>query len=242
MENTVPFLTEIVTPKPKTYYFAGGDVFYSHELQEKMKPRMASEGIQEAGATFSNLDASDFTSVILDIKQKNPDVVLISIDSDSGITFAKQYSDMRVAAPALGISGKFIYQDIIAPMSDKGNYLSFMGFTWNAPLSPKTQPFYQKYTARFGHQPVGYEDVRAYDGLFLYKDAIDRAGSLDVNAVVSSMEQARYVGVAGEYTFSQSHQATIPGLLGQWMNGEATLLWPKQIATGDFKRAPWWKQ
>ena len=241
MDNMLPLLQHVITPRPKTYYFAGGDVFYSRELRDHMKKRLESERINEIGATFSAMNATDFTATLLDIRQKNPDVVLLSIDSDAGITFVKQYYDLKIPIPIAGFAGKFIYKDIVAPLGEKGDYLGFMGFTWDAALTPKTQPFYKKYVGKYRHQPTGYEDVRAYDAIYLFKDAIERAGKVDTDAVIAALEKAKYAGVAGEYTFDKTHQATVPGLVGQWVKGEAVLLWPKHVATGPFRRAPWWK-
>jgi branched-chain amino acid transport system substrate-binding protein len=241
MDNMLPLLQNVITPRPRTYYFAGGDVFYSRELRDHMKRRLEAEGIQEIGATFSAMNATDFTATLLDIRQKKPDIVLLSIDSDAGITFVKQYYDLRIPTPIAGFAGKFIYKEIVGPLGEKGDYLGFMGFTWDAPLTPKTQPFYRKYVAKYRHQPTGYEDVRAYDAIYLFKDAIERARKVEPDAVAAALERTKYAGVAGEYTFDKSHQATVPGLVGQWVKGEAVLLWPKHVATGTFKRAPWWK-
>lgn len=241
--NIAPFVTD--TLKAKTYYYVGQDVAWSKALGGDFKKDLTTKGVTELGSSFVEVGANEFSSVLMDIKNKKPDVVITSNVSAEGVPFVKQYYDAKIPAPLIGTAGVFTMEDIIKNMGEKANYLNFMAQTWKAPVTPKTEPFWDKYQQKYGYLPAGFEDVRSYDGLQIIAEAIGKAGSTEADAVVQALEKNQFVGVAGNYVFDQEHQAKwgdglLQGVIGQWKDGKATIFLPAKVANGEFKRAEWW--
>jgi len=93
-----------------------------------------------------------------------------------------------------------------------------------------------------------YTAFFAYDAIFLYAEAVKRAGSFDTDKVIKELEKTRYEGVAGEITFDESHDV-VPGkgktnlVFVQWQDkGERVVLFPKELRTGNFILPPWMKK
>ncbi len=71
---------------------------------------------------------------------------------------------------------------------------------WGASASEKGLAFAEKFRAFMGRFPEAYA-FEAYDSLSLMADAINRAGSLDPDAIIAALEATDLEGAAGRYYF-----------------------------------------
>lgn len=244
IQNSLAFVTEIV--KAKSYYFLGNDIVLSRSLREGYRKVLEPMGIKEVGAALVKPGTTEFAAILRDIREKQPDVVISTNVMADAVPLARQYYDAKINAPFICIGGLLASQKVIQGMGPQSDYLAFVASTYNVPKTDKTQPFYKKFTEKYGYFPSGYEDVRSYDGLWLLAEAINRAGTLEKEKVISSLEQLDYPGVAGRYVFNNEHQVKwgkdfITGVVGQWIGGEAHILWPYEVADSKLKKAPWWR-
>ncbi len=242
--NTMPFVTDIT--QAKTYYYIAQDALWAKALGGVFENMLSEKGVQKVGESFVQRGTEEFASIIPDIKAKDPDVVISALVSAEGVPFAKQYYDAQVPAPFITTAGVLTFEDAIKGMGDKGNYVNFMAWAWDVPLTSKTQPFYKEYKERYEALPSGYEDVRSYDGLLVLAEGIRQANSLEPDKVVEALEKIEFEGVAGKYVFDEEHQAKqgegyLVGVLGQWRDGQAVIFFPDNVATGQFQTASWWK-
>ena len=111
-------------------------------------------------------------------------------------------------------------------------------------VTPKTIPFLDKYTERFKRAPV-YTSFGAYDALYIYKQAAEKALSFDADKVIPILEKTDYVGASARVAFDEAHDVRYgPGYavetMVQWQDGcRRVLIWPKQFATGKYVALPW---
>ncbi|MHC4133941.1 MAG: ABC transporter substrate-binding protein, partial [Planctomycetota bacterium] len=96
----------------------------------------------------------------------------------------------------------------------------------------------------------GYGTSSSYMAVYALKDAVERAGTLEPDAVVKALESIDLMGVYGRIRFDpRSHQviaSTDPdeGAVGsviQWQDGKRVTFWPAAAATGTLKLPPWMK-
>jgi branched-chain amino acid transport system substrate-binding protein len=108
--------------------------------------------------------------------------------------------------------------------------------------------FYNAYHERWGVEPEGLGTSSSYMAVYVLKDAIERAGSLDADAVITAMENTDMMGVYGRLRFDPgSHQvirADNPedgavGSILQWQDGKRVVVYPASIATGSIQLPPW---
>jgi len=242
--NTAPFVTDIVGAK--TYYYVGQEAIWSKALDKVFESYLKDKGVTKVGNAFVPRGTQEFSSIIADIKTKDPDVVVASTVSAEGVPFAKQYYDAKVPVPFIATAGVLTFEDVVKKMGEKGNYVCFMSWCWDVPFTSKTREFYRRYRERYGYAPTGYEDVRSYDGLMVFAQAINKAGELDYDKIKEALETNKFESVAGFYEFDEGHQAKwgeglLTGVIGEWYNGEARILWPEKVKTGELVKAPWWR-
>ena len=107
----------------------------------------------------------------------------------------------------------------------------------NAPaeITPWTSKFVQAYEKRWGLEPEGYGASSSYMAVYALKDAIERAGTLEADAVVKALEEIDLMGVYGRIRFDPKTHQVIPatdpekgavGCMFQWQDGKRVAIWP----------------
>ncbi|HYW92418.1 MAG TPA: ABC transporter substrate-binding protein [Gammaproteobacteria bacterium] len=107
-------------------------------------------------------------------------------------------------------------------------------------LTSKSVSFYRAYKARFHEAPadLGYP---AYDGVYILKAAIERAGSVQPDALVKALEKTNMDGVTGHIAFYGRHSRYTHGkkyqrgVLFQWQHGKQVVLLPGKVSQGHLK-------
>ena len=83
--------------------------------------------------------------------------------------------------------------------------------------------------------------------MYLLKDAIERAVSLEAVKLIPGLEKADLPVVRGQLRFDKIHQfvlgydpkTTVLGNWAQWQDGKRVTIWPPAAKTGELKMPPW---
>jgi branched-chain amino acid transport system substrate-binding protein len=88
------------------------------------------------------------------------------------------------------------------------------------PDTEKNRNFVANIDERFGRLPTMW-DPTAYEAVYLYKKAIESAGSTEPNEVIAQLEGMEHEGPRGQYKLlAESHQATSPAITGDTSESE----------------------
>ena len=209
-------------------------------------------GASEVGADIRmteifDTQTSDFSPLLAKVKSSGAQYMIVILSHGSSDVFAKQWHDAQVPVPYGGIDVKSMDGDFFNRIGGKSISEVAANFAVRAPLTKKTIPFFDNFKKNSPNYPV-YTAFFAYDSIFLYAEAVKRAGSFDTDKVIKELEKTRYEGVAGEITFDESHDV-VPGkgktnlVFVQWQDkGERVVLFPKELRTGNFILPPWMKK
>lgn len=243
--NIVAWLQNIV--KARNYYYVGENTDWSKVLRETLLKQAKAAGIEEVATNYVDPAATDFTSTILDVKQKNPDAVVSSIITSAAVPFVKQYYDNKVPAPIAFTSGVMTIPATVKTMGAQADFVAFSAFNMKAPATEKTVPFWEKFEKTYGRQGTGFNEVRSYDTVYILADALQRAGKVDREKFIDALADTKLTLVTGTYTFNkETHQVVlgqglISGFVAQWQDGKPVILWPEKAKNGDAKKHSWWK-
>ncbi|MFH1242633.1 MAG: ABC transporter substrate-binding protein [Pseudomonadota bacterium] len=198
--------------------------------------------------------ASDFSMGLLKARREKADVILIWMDMPETSILLKQWYDMKIPALPFGsIIAAAEQPGFWKATEGKGEYcLANVVNAGNAPskASPWTMEFVDAYMKKWGLEPEGYGTSSSYMAVYVLKDAIERAGSLDPDAVVAALEKTDMMGVYGRIRFSPKGHQVIPsldpkegavGTIFQWQAGKRVVVFPPKIAEGEIKLPPWMK-
>ena len=209
------------------------------EVLEQFLPENGFDLVYESAVPYETMD---FSSYFAQAEAAGVEVMVPWIPSQAGLAFVKEYADRQ--------SPMVVYGGLVIDAGDarscewtdgKCNYGSFVSFAPTAgyPLTSKTIPFREAYMDEYGEFGGGfvYDIVR-----FVLPDAIERAGTIETDAVIEALEETRVeTSNAREFVFTESHalmmgknpndpEANYPFvILFQWQNGEQVPVYPKKI-------------
>lgn len=226
---------------------AGGDLVAKLATQK---------GWEVLGKEVYPTGTTDFSVGLLKARKENAQVILIWMDMPETSILLKQWYDMKVPAIPYGtIISAAEEPGFWKATEGKGEYcMASVVNAGNAPskATPWTMKFVEAYKKKYGLEPEGYGTSSSYMAVYTLKDAIERAGTLDSNAVVAALEKTDLMGgVYGRIKFNPKNHQVIPsvdpkegavGTIFQWQAGKRIVVFPPKIAMGEVKIPPWMKK
>lgn len=250
-EPVLRALTKLGIKKPKVAILADKAHWADPmvELATKLYPQMGCEVI---GVWRPSWNATSVTAELSAIKSAGAHMIFQMTAGPAGNVYSKQWGELMIPAALTGTNIEGFKESHWKTTSGKCNYMMTGDSIATAEKTEKTRPFLAAYSKRFGEDPTS-NGVGAYDALNLLKEAIERAGSFDVDAVIPELEKTDYIGPTGRITFTPvGHETphnviwgpnniTMVGM--QWRNGERCVFWPDGreihpaiLATGGVPR------
>ena len=213
------------------------------------------KGWEVIGKEIFPTGTTDYSVGLLKAKKENAQVILIWMDMPESSILLKQWFDMKIPALPFGTIISAAEQPGFWKATEgKGEYcLASVVNAGNAPskATPWTMKFVEAYQKKYGLEPEGYGTSSSYMAVYVLKDAIERAGSLDSDAVIAALEKTDMIGVYGRIKFNPKNHQVIPsvdpnegavGTIFQWQAGKRVTVFPPKIAVGEIKLPPWMKK
>ncbi|MFH0786514.1 MAG: ABC transporter substrate-binding protein [Pseudomonadota bacterium] len=198
---------------------------------------------------------TDFSMGLLKAKKEGAEVILIWMDMPESSILLKQWYDLKVPALPFGsIIAAAEQPGFWKATEGKGEFcLANVVNAGNAAskATPWTMKFYNAYTKKWKIEPEGYGASSSYMAVYTLKEAIEKAGSLDPEAVVAALEKTDIMGVYGRIRFDAKTHQIIPsldpkegavGTIFQWQKGKRVVVYPDKIAAGKILLPPWMKK
>ncbi|RJX35761.1 MAG: ABC transporter substrate-binding protein [Desulfarculus sp.] len=236
-------------------YIMVQDVAWARALGKVIGGAMGKMGWKVVGETVYPTGTNDFSMGLIKAKKENAQVLLLAMDMPESAVLLKQWYDMKLPALPFGtILAAAEQPGFWKATEGKGQYtLASVVNAGNTPsnATPWTMKFAKAYEKKYGLEPEGYGTSSSYMAVYVLKDAIERAGSLDPDKVVAALEKTDMMGVYGRIRFDPKSHQIIPaidpkqgavGTIFQWQQGKRVVVFPPSIATGQIMLPPWMKK
>ena len=199
----------------KTFFLAGSDYAFGRGMLDFTRKYIIAKGGKVIGEEYLPMDASDWTPVISKIRNEKPDALISSTAGGApNVTLTKQLraSGLSVLFGNLGVdegTAKAIGADAA------GTYVSQSYLT--SIDTPENKAFIAGLQKKFGAEMKTPNDLSEpeYDGIYLYKAAVERAGSTDSDKVLKALSEVSFTGARGKISMDQEHHAALTMYLGQ---------------------------
>jgi len=230
------------------------DVSHARGAGEIISKVAASKGFEVLGMEVFPTGSTDYSMGLLKAKREGAQILNIWMDMPESSILLKQWYDMKLPALPFGSTLAAAEQPGFWEATEgKGEYtLCNVVNAGNAPCeaTPWTMKFYNAYEEKWGVAPEGLGSSSSYMAVYVLKDAIERAGTLDPDKVVAALEATDLMGVYGRIRFDPKSHQVIPaldpeegavGTILQWQDGKRIVVYPESIATGEILLPPWMK-
>ncbi len=219
---------ELKVPTPKVAILAEKAVWVD-PLVKAAQANLPKMKMEVVGLWQPSPVATDVTAELSAIQRAGAHLIMTIISGPVGIVMARQMGELQVPAIAFGINVEGQKDGFWDATNRKGNYVSTLNTYADVEMTPKTLPFIQKFRKRFGFSPT--YTAATYDGIYLLKDAIEKAGTLDADKLVPVLEKSEFLGTAGRLVFEPTHDVKFgPGFTTgtgvQWQDGKLVAFWP----------------
>jgi branched-chain amino acid transport system substrate-binding protein len=235
-------------------YLMNQDVAWARGTAKGMTGWFKKAGWEVLGHDEFPTGAADFSSGLMKARAKGAQVLFTCFDMPQSGILVKQWKSMKVPALMVGF---------ISPMAGQGAWKTFngkIGGVMNAIFElgnvgsikyPPATKFHNAYKKRYGkYIEAGHGPAPSYESVYILKEAIERANSLDPDAIVAAIEKTDRKGVMGRIKFSPEHQViygvdpaeTATGCFFQWNEkGHRIIVYPPALAEGEMKLPSWMK-
>ncbi|MHB0991480.1 MAG: transporter substrate-binding protein [Burkholderiales bacterium] len=217
--------------KAKTFYLIGSDYIWPRTTM-----KLARKYIETVlhgkvlGEEYVALGSTDFGSTINKIRFKRPDVIYAAVVGGSNVSWFKQLK-------AAGITGKNQTLLTLSVTEDEAKGIggeNLVGFYsamkyFQSLDTPRNKEFVKQFKTMWGaNAPVGDVTQAAYEGPWLWKAAVEKAGSFDTDKVVQAEQSGTisFDAPEGMVYLEPNHHLKTRLRIGEWqVNGQAVIVY-----------------
>lgn len=236
-EDICKFAKERLVPLgAKTAVLLDEDAQWTIELIKAEKECLPAAGIKILDVIKFANNTSDFSPIFNKIRTLNPNLIVTGL-SHTGLQATIQWSQQKVPALMVGMNSIAITKDFMKQSNGAGEgVITQSGLLEGVALTKKTLPYFDAFFKKFGPNSAPSQGGAAYDGMYIYADAVRRAGTTDTDAVIKALEETDYDGVErdGIKFYGKdnqfTHQANLHFPIMQWQNGKRVYVYPMSIA------------
>jgi len=171
-----------------------------------------------------NTGDQDFSSQLLNINAKNPDVIFAPGNFTESAMVIQQARQLGITTPIIGgdtwETPEFI--EIGGEHVEGAIFSTF--FTSETPITKESEKFLAEYRKRYNREPAAVTAL-GYDAYLLILDAIERAGTTDTVAIRDEIAKTKgFEGAAGIITLDNNGDAVKSAVIKVVKNGKFTYL------------------
>ena len=229
---------------------------YIESAVKMLQALLPKRGLEVVGTWRPSFTASSVLTELTAIKASGAHMIFTYSAGSAGVPYSNQWGELKIPAAMFGLNVQA--QRIQHWKNTEGRcaYLTMIAFFARAAASKRSIPFYDRFVKKVGDAPTS--TASAYDGVWLLKEAIERAGSLKSDDVVLALEKTDFGGAQGRMAYYPNDHKWPhdlkwgPGYMTlfavQWREGKMKVVWPdgskaigglRYEGSVDYKLPPW---
>ena len=211
-QNIYPMLNHLFSIYGAECYIIAADYNYGVLMAECTKNFIERAGGIVAGIEFFPSQKTDFDTTIRNIKQVRPDILISFCVSNNQNAFYEQWCKDGIPGlpmvSTIGVGLSHLHKRS-APPAMSNTY--FMSSFLEELDTPAAKAFTEKLKNRYDIPYVEFDAETAYTAVYLYKNAVEKAGSSDTEKVISALEsgEVSFNGPGGQVTIRGEDHHTI---------------------------------
>lgn len=201
-QQIVPAVEYLIDQGYKKFFLMGSDYVFPRTANMIIKAQVEAAGLEVVGEEYAAMDQTDFASIISKIEASGCDVILNTLNGTGNVSFFKQMAEKNYTSEDyMTMSFSIAEEEVKTIGADilKGHMVS-----WNyyqTTDTPENEAFVAAYKAAYGEDRVTSDPAEAaYDAVYLWKAAVEKAGSFETEDVLAAIKEGDVSFTAPEGT------------------------------------------
>jgi branched-chain amino acid transport system substrate-binding protein len=222
----------------KIAYIAEDIMLWDTYIEESIEPLTELHGFEIVYSNKFPPGTVDFTSYFAAAEAAGAEIMIPLIYGAEGISFTKEWCDRQSPMVIWGVNVAATADNYWEITDGKCEHetTSILPFDVGYPFTSQTIPMREAYMERWGETPTQLA-ASAYDIIrFILPDALERAGTLDTEAVIEALEEVdvETTSMKRFAIHAESHEIMYgPGFgdqfFFQWQDGTRVPVYPREI-------------
>ncbi|ASR11069.1 amino acid ABC transporter (plasmid) [Rhizobium leguminosarum bv. viciae] len=215
-QQVPPVVDNFITKQgAKKFFLIGSDYAFGRGMLTFAKGYIEKAGAQIVGEEYLPMDGSDWTAIISKVRSSGADAIITSTAGGApNVTLTKQLRSSGVTLPY----GNLAVDEGTAKSMGADAKDIFLSASYVTGIdSPENKAFLSAMDKKFGKELRTPNDlsVPQYEAIYLYKAAVEKAGSTDTADVLKALPDVSFSGPRGKISMNKQHHAPLTMYLGQ---------------------------
>ncbi len=216
----------------------GSDYVFPRAANQLIRSLVTSHGGCIVDERYFALGTRVFDEVIARIRETRPSAVINTINGDSNLAFYRQYREAGIDPARTPVIATSVTETELRPIAAfaEGNFACWSYF--QSLDTPENRDFLDRFKRRHGQSSsVSAPVVTAYSQLYLWKQAVERAGTFVPREVRRYLEGCSLLSPMGEVRIESNHHLSLPVRIGRLKaDGQFDIIWGKEERVAPL---PW---
>ena len=171
--------------KGKRIFSLTSDYLFGHDLSKAAKAFVAANGGTVIGDELTPTDTTDFSPLLLKVRQAKPDLVATNLGGNQVTNFVKQYAEFGLPYPVAG----FNLNTADAWAAGEGNLGGIWPTVWHHEIdTPGSKAFVAEFRKRYGKPPENHAWIE-YVSMHILARAMNEAKTTDTEKLIAYFEK-----------------------------------------------------
>ncbi len=172
----------------RRFYLLGSDYIYPRTANLIARKYAEDAGAEILGEAYTALGERDYSGIVDEIVALNPDIIFSTLNGDTNVYFYRELSARGILPQQLPVFATSVGEDELRgllPAHVEGHLAGWSYF--QSVDTPANRSFVARFQAEHGEDRVVSDPMEAaYSQVYLWKLAVEKAGSFDVDRVLQA--------------------------------------------------------
>lgn len=236
-----PAVDWLLENKGKNFFLVGSDYVFPRTANTIIKEQLKVKGGTTVGEDYIPLGSTEVTPIVAKIRATLPTggVIFNSLNGDSNVAFFKQIQGLGITPDKYPVMSVSIAEEEVRQIGKE--YLVGHYAAWNyfqTVDTPANEKFVQAFKTEYGQDRVTNDPMEAaYIMVYLWKQAVETAGTTDIEPVRKAALGQKLDAPEGLVTMQNNHHISKTVRIGQVRDdGLFDIVWSTE---GPVDPLPW---
>ncbi|HZH61778.1 MAG TPA: urea ABC transporter substrate-binding protein, partial [Metabacillus sp.] len=198
-QQIVPAIDWMLENQGENIFLVGSDYVFPRTANKIVNAQLKAKGGTVVAEEYTPLGHTDYNTIISKIKAEKPDAIFNTLNGDSNVAFFKQLKDAGITPEDIPVMSVSVAEEEIRGIGTdvlEGHFAA-----WNyyqTTDTPENKTFVENYKAKYGKDRVTGDPIEAaYIAVYLWKEAVEKAGSFEVDKVKEASDGIEFKAPGG---------------------------------------------